>query len=169
MKKYVIILSKKFPAFHPKKGQETDFERKFLNKEKIHTIRGNYPIWEKRIKEVQEGRAVLSIRKWTGTPYRSKQQELRQLTASDGVGVQKAVLSRIEWEENGKPKFAYKATVNGKDWDLEDVARSDGFSGFVDFIDWFDPELDKMSPDEEGSRNLELAVIFFIGFRYNIR
>ena len=39
---------------------------------KLHTIRANYPLWEKRIKDIQEGHAVLSVRQWSGKPYRSK-------------------------------------------------------------------------------------------------
>ena len=85
MKTYVITLSEKFPTTHPRKGQETEFGRSFLNGKKIHTIRGNFPLWEKRLKEVQEGRAVLSVRQWTGVPYRSPQKELRRLTKEDGV------------------------------------------------------------------------------------
>lgn len=86
MKTYVITLSRHFLANHKRAGEETHFKEKFLlgqgltdydtpSMAKIHTIRANYPLWEKRIKEVQEGRAVLSVRQWTGKPYRSKQVE----------------------------------------------------------------------------------------------
>ena len=60
MKTYAITLSKHFLTTHKRAGEDTDFKEKFLNGEKIHTIRANYPLWEKRIKEVQEGNAVLS-------------------------------------------------------------------------------------------------------------
>lgn len=43
MKTYVITLSEKFPTTHPRKGQETEFGRSFLNGKKIHTIRGELP------------------------------------------------------------------------------------------------------------------------------
>ena len=100
MKTYVITLSRHFLANHKQAGEETHFKEKFLlgqgltdydtpSMAKIHTIRANYPLWEKRIKEVQEGRAALSIRQWTGKPYRSKQVEIAMLTAENGVGVQK--------------------------------------------------------------------------------
>lgn len=56
MKTYVITLSQYFLATHKRAGDPTDFKEKFLSGEKIHTIRANYPLWEKRIKEVQEGR-----------------------------------------------------------------------------------------------------------------
>lgn len=88
MKTYVIILSKTFPKSHPLSGQETGFGSSFKSGQKIHTVRGNYPMWEKRLEEVQERRAVLSIRQWTGAPYRSPQKELARLTGSNGIGVQ---------------------------------------------------------------------------------
>ncbi|WP_233247057.1 hypothetical protein [Prevotella sp. oral taxon 376] len=89
MKTYVITLSRYFPANHSKAGMPTDFKEKFLKGEKIHTIRLNYPLWEKRIEEVQGGKAVLSIRQWAGKPGHSKQIEIARLTAKDGAGIQK--------------------------------------------------------------------------------
>lgn len=54
MKTYVIILSKTFPKSHPLSGQETGFGSSFKSGQKIHTVRGNYPMWKKRFEEVQE-------------------------------------------------------------------------------------------------------------------
>jgi hypothetical protein len=167
MKQYVIILSDKFPTTHPRKGQKTRFGLSLLNGKKIHTIRGNFHLWEKRLREVQEGRAVLSIRKWTGVPYRSPQEEIRRLTAEDGVGIQKATIGRSEWkDDNGLSHFCYWARVNGKEIDLEKAARNDGFIRFVDFVEWFDPELGKQIPDKDGFLEVELAIIHFTNFRY---
>lgn len=167
MKTYVITLSEKFPTTHPRKGQETEFGRSFLNGKKIHTIRGNFPLWEKRLKEVQEGRAVLSVRQWTGVPYRSPQKELRRLTKEDGVGIQKVVFSRSEWDESdGRQHFCNWATVDGREINLDDAAQNDGFSGFLDFILWIEPSMDRQTPDNEGWRHLELAIIQFTKFRY---
>lgn len=84
-----MMLSEFFPKTHNKAGKPTEFKEKVLNKKKIHTIRANFPLWEKRIKEVQEGRAVLSIRQWTGEPYRSKQVEIVRLAAEGGEFVPK--------------------------------------------------------------------------------
>lgn len=95
MKTYVLTLSKVFPRTHIHEGEPTEFREKFLKKEKIHTIRANYKLWRKRIKEVQAGRAVLSVRQWTGKPYASPQKEIAKLAAEDGVGVQK-----LEFIEN---------------------------------------------------------------------
>ena len=96
MKTYVITLSRHFLAYHKRAGEETHFKEKFIlgqgltdydtpSMAKLHTIRANFPLWEKRIKEIQNGHAVLSIRQWTGKPYLSKQVEIARLTAGDGV------------------------------------------------------------------------------------
>lgn len=73
---YVLTLAKRFPATHPKKGTPTHFFTKILQEEKLHTIRGNYDLWKRRIDKINAGKAVLSIREWTGIPYRSPQREL---------------------------------------------------------------------------------------------
>lgn len=85
---YVITLSKVFPKIHKRKGEPTFFEEKFLRKQKLHTIRANYDLWKERIEEIQKGNAVLSVRQWTGMPYRSKQREIACLTDLDGIGLQ---------------------------------------------------------------------------------
>ncbi len=145
MKTYVIILSEKFPTTHPRKGQETEFGRSFLNGKKIHTIRGNFSLWEKRLKEVQEGRAVLSIRQWTGKPYQSKQVEIARLTAEDGVGIQELKLTDLS-----RP-----TTINGQRIELPLLAQNDGLS-FNDWFNWF-IGYDLSKP---------LAIIHFTKFRY---
>ena len=89
MKTHVIILSKFFPKNHINAGKPTDFKSSFLSKRKVHIIFTNYPLWEKRIKEVLRGEAFLSIRQWKGKPYRSSQEEITRLTAKHGVGIQK--------------------------------------------------------------------------------
>lgn len=96
MKTYVITLSQVFPTWHKRAGEPTKFRAAFLSGQtcskckkrnpamctgecfsglKIHTIRANYPLWLKRITEVQQGKAVLSVRQWSGKPYRSPQIE----------------------------------------------------------------------------------------------
>lgn len=94
------MLSQVFPKTHNKAGMPTEFKEKVLNKKKIHTIRANYHLWERRIKEVQEGRAVLAVRQWTGKPYCSKQVEIARLTTEDGVGIQ-----LLELRRNGQMIF----------------------------------------------------------------
>ncbi|WP_025829854.1 hypothetical protein [Segatella maculosa] len=153
MKTYVITLSKYFLAMHKRAGEETNFKEKFLNGEKIHTIRANYPLWEKRIKEVQEGRAVLSVRQWTGKPYRSKQVEITTLTAEDEIGVQAArivagIYLKIIFGENFEHYF-----VSEEERTL--LAKNDGLS-LEDWKEWF-RSYDITNP---------LAIIHFTKFRY---
>lgn len=157
MKTYVITLSKHFLANHKRAGEETHFKEKFLlgqgltdydtpSLAKIHTIRANYPLWEKRIKEVQDGRAVLSIRQWTGKPYRSKQVEIATLTAENGVGVQK-----LEFYNNTLG-LCHIGIVYQRKYEL---AHYDGLS-FEDWEEWF-KGYDLSKP---------MAIIHFTKFRY---
>lgn len=162
MKTYVITLSRHFLANHKRAGEETHFKEKFLlgqdltdydtpSMAKIHTIRANYPLWEKRIKEVQDGHAVLSIRQWTGKPYRSKQVEIATLTAGSGVGIQKLCFDK---DKDGVPSLKY-FNINGKYIDREMLANNDGLSK-EDWQEWF-RGYDLSKP---------LAVIHFTKFRY---
>lgn len=157
MKTYIITLSKYFLANHKRAGEETHFKEKFLLGQgltdydtpslvKIHTIRANYPLWEKRIKEVQEGRAILSIRQWTGKPYRSKQVEIATLTAEDGVGLQ-----RLEFTDC-RLRFPY---VDSEWTSMVSLAKNDGLS-LNDWVGWF------------GGYDLSepMAIIHFTKFRY---
>ena len=157
MKTYVITLSSHFLANHKRAGEETHFKEKFLlgqgltdydtpSLAKIHTIRANYPLWEKRIKEVQDGHAVLSIRQWTGKPYRSKQVEIAMLTAENGVGVQK-----LEFYNNTLG-LCHIGIVYQRKYEL---AHNDGLS-FEDWEEWF-KGYDLSEP---------MAIIHFTKFRY---
>ena len=153
MKTYVITLSQNFPAMHKQAGKPTNFKEKFLRGEKIHTIRANYPLWEKRIKEVQDGRAVLSVRQWTGKPYRSKQVEITTLTAEDEIGVQTArivagIYLKIIFGENFEHYF-----VSEEERTL--LAKNDGLS-LEDWKEWF-RSYDITKP---------MAIIHFTKFRY---
>lgn len=157
MKTYVIMLSEKFPKGHKKAGIPTEFAKLFnigistpayalhLRKRKIHTIRANYTLWEQRISEIQAGRAVLSVRRWEGKPYRSKQVEIGVLTAKDGVGVQ--MLKMIA--------LFRPAIINGHKVELPVLAANDGLS-FNDWYEWF----------KAYDLNKPLAIIHFSEFRY---
>ena len=108
---YTLMLSQRFPAKHPRKGELTEFATKVKNamtcitcaticscvcdpdcqyykKAKFHTIRANYDLWQKRFEKIKAGKACLSIRQWEGAPYKSKQIEIARLTREDGVGLQ---------------------------------------------------------------------------------
>ena len=64
MKTYVLMVSERFPQTHKRKGELTYFPTKIKNGEKIHTIRANYDLWEKRINDIKNGLARLSVRVW---------------------------------------------------------------------------------------------------------
>lgn len=146
MKTYALILSKVFPKTHARAGEPTEFREKFLSGEKIHTMRSSYSLWKKRIKEVQEGQAVLSIRQWEGKSCYSKQVEIARLTAEDGVGVQ-----RLDTFDFMRP-----AKVDGSPLvDLTDLANNDGLS-FSNWYHWF-RSADVKKP---------MVIIHFTKFRY---
>lgn len=189
MKTYVLTVSRTFSATHHRKGEPTFFVEKIhqgvmgklipcelcdrssvCNKkhcvidsmnfqDKIHTIRANYPLWKKRFEEIEAGRACLSLRYWSGKPYRSKQVEIARLTNTDGIGIQE-----LEFEEmimtgspvlvTGKKGFE-KIFKLKKNISLNDLAKNDGLS-FDDFKEWF-KDYDLSEP---------LAIIHFTKFRY---
>ena len=180
MKTYVITLSRHFLANHKRAGEETHFKEKFLLGQgcldcaspqdlsginisdcngcvracsfpKLHTIRANYPLWEKRIKEVQEEKAVLSVRQWTGKPYRSKQVEIAMLTAENGIGIQKLSFDK---DNDGVPSLKY-FNINGKYIDREILANNDGLSK-EDWQEWF----------RGYNLSKPMAIIHFTKFRY---
>ena len=144
MKTYVLMLSKVFPATHPLKGEPTGFREAF-RKNKLHTIRANYPLWKKRIAEVQRGEAVLSVRQWSGRPYMSKQVELARLTREDGIGLQELRFDKSRF----LPNVNYKPVGVGR------LANNDGLS-LEDWKEWF-KNYDITKP---------LAIIHFTNFRY---
>lgn len=142
LKTHVLLLSKQFLAGHPKAGQPTCFFDKISCLDKIHTIRSNYEFWKKRIDQVNEGKAILSIRQWTGKPYKSPQQELLQLY--------KAGIQKLEWDWLGWFIDDYDS-----DFGIKDFAPNDGLS-VEDFKAWF-----KKYPVEP------MAIIHFTDFKYH--
>ena len=179
MKTYVITLAKCFPVTHKRAGEETHFKEKFLlgqgcpdcatpqdlsginisdcngcvracSYPKLHTIRANYPLWVKRMKEVQEGKACLSVRQWTGKPYRSKQVEITTLTAEDGIGIQSLVFPNRSGALIGYEFGKLSLPIN-----FSRLSDNDGLS-LADWCDWF-RKYDLSKP---------MAIIHFTKFRY---
>ena len=161
MKTYVITLSQKFPAKHPRKGEPTNFNNQLLNAVwrahnmsvgfpqfgmKLHTIRANYPLWAKRFAQIEAGKAILSVRYWTGKPYASKQMEICKLTKADGIGLQKLQYFRGS---------LFYPSVEGTPNECNIIAANDGLS-LDDWKDWF-KSYDLSKP---------LAIIHFTSFRY---
>ena len=163
MKTYVITLSQVFPATHFKAGEPTGFKEKVeaaikqLEGEwwKLHTIRANCELWAKRFEKIATGEACLSIRMWTGKPYRSKQVEILRLTREDGIGIQVLKIDKIPIEDC----TAWYGFVNGHTQNhnefFETLAHNDGLT-FDDWHEWF-KGYDLSKP---------LAIIHFTKFRY---
>jgi len=143
---YVLMISKYFPAYHPKAGQQTNFEYRILGLTKLHTIRANYELWRKRFEKIDKGEAYLSVRQWKGKPRRIKQEEIFRFDKSDDIGIQKMQKINDIWCIDGSLKSKLTTT---------NIARNDGLS-FPDFVNWFGTcSLDK-----------PLAIIHFTEFRY---
>jgi hypothetical protein len=147
MKTFVLTVSKEFPKTHAKAGKDTRFVQNIsklfsVENTKIHTIRGNFDLWFKRAKEINEGKAILSIRYWSGKPYNSKQVEICKL---EKIGIEK-----LEDPAN----FVF-APIEGKAINWDEVAKNDGLS-FEDFCEWF-----------KVRTNNPMAIIHFTNFRYN--
>ena len=160
MKTYVITLSRCFPAKHSKAGEPTQFRDAFYAgqvfnrgseclyvRPKLHTIRANYPLWEKRIRDIQEGKAFLSVRQWSGKPYWSKQIEIARLTTANGVGIQKLCFLGDNFNGGYIRNGAYPSD--------KILAKNDGLS-LADWEEWF-RGYDLSKP---------LAIIHFTKFRY---
>ena len=175
MKTYVIILSLTFPAKHPRKGEATNFDAKLLNSVwsthnmsivfsqvgmKLHTIRSNYELWSKRFKQIYDGKAVLSIRYWTGIPYHSKQIEICKLTKEDGIGLQRLqfiplngdlgnFITSIDFRCHRMPEALNLA---------HELASNDGLT-FSDWKEWIFGSI-------KYNISKPLAIIHFTKFRY---
>jgi len=156
-KTYNIMLSKVFPVTHQRKGEPTFFSQKvqaakfptvYPNETpKLHTIRANYPLWEKRIAEVQSRNAEICLRQWTGKPYRSKTVEIMRLTADDGVGIQ-----CLTFYDN---RIIYPTVDNSYQPSIKEISTNDGLSK-DSWIEWF-RGYDLSKP---------MAIIHFTNFRY---
>lgn len=156
MKTYVLTVSQKFPASHPRAGELTNFPDAILQGGKIHTIRANFELWEKRINEVIKGAARLSVRVWTDKPYNSPQREIISLDSTHGVGIQKLEFWPVSnfwaaytYSEKDEQEFYSEVTS-------EKLAKNDGLT-LNDFTAWF-KDYDLTEP---------MAVIHFTPFRYN--
>lgn len=143
------MVSKTFPAYHPRAGEPTNFKEKILNGEKIHTIRGNFSFWEKRIIQIQLGLAELSVRQWIGKPYRSKQKEV---LLTESVGIETiSINNKIIDINNQHTRIGYPSMM------FNALAASDGFCDSIDLFNWF--QMDKKNFNGG-------AIIHFTPFRY---
>jgi len=144
----VLMLAKRFPKFHRSSGFETGFAEKFLSGEKCHTCRLN----ERGYFKTGD---VVSVRQWSGVPYRSRQVVLR-----DGVGITVYPVEIMHSCCEGQHSVTVR--VGGAIVDAVRFIYNDGLS-LEDFIDWFFPHW-RITP----VRYWRGSVISFNGRRYDI-
>jgi len=157
MKIFILIVSKTFPKTHKRAGESTGFVDNISKlftpaNTKIHTIRANIDLWSKRAKEINDGRAFLSIRYWSGKPYNSEQVEICKLRH---IGIQK--FNVLEYEDNeGIERACYCVDDMAKQTLLTStLAKNDGLS-LEDFREWF----------KDYDLSNSMAIIHFTEFRY---
>ena len=150
-KTIVLMLSKTFPRKHRSAGKKTNFQRSLNEGKKIHTIRSGYEAWKHNIEKIQEGNFFLSLRQWVDVPYRSKQEEIKELKNSVGY-------ERISMQYNPETGIV-KAIINGKQClDVTKIAENDGLK-WDDFIDWFFGQ-------GTGRTLFQGVIVHFTDFRY---
>lgn len=98
---------------------QNGFAEAIKSGEKGQTIRPR----RKRVK-IQIGDPV-SLRKWSGPPYQSKQETLRESEITD--------VSEITISKSGVKILGCPIPDGG----LDDFARADGFDDWASMIDWF--------------------------------
>lgn len=122
----VLTLSQQYQKGHPKEGQPTEFIEKLKAGVKLHTIRSNYELWAKRAEQINAGKMVLSIRVWSGKPYRSQQVEVARLTK---LGVQRVCITRMGAEHEPAVEVDGRLIDRGAAM----LSKNDG----LDYWDWF--------------------------------
>lgn len=151
---YVLMISEQFPSNHPRKGEDTDFYCLITRQIKKHTIRDNYKLWKKRFDKIDKGEAYLSVRIWTGKPYRSLHHEICKLDRNDGIGIQPLNAFVLSCCIDN----VYEGIDSKR---LTQLANNDGLNR-DDFINWFKKYQDPTKVDIDET----LALIHFTDFRY---
>ena len=107
-------------------------------------------MWKHNVEKINESRFFLSIRQWTGMPYRSKQVEIKE---TKNVGYERISMSYDP--ESG----TVKAVINGKPFaDVRKLAENDGLK-WDEFVDWFFGQ-------GTGRTLFQGVIIHFTDFRY---
>lgn len=175
IKRYRLSISRTFPMTHPRKGDDTFFIEKIKRKQcnmfldeccnndcnisgegiKLHTIRGNYPRWEKIMADVQAGRAVIELFYWSDKPYRSTQVVFVTLDKNSGCGVQELDLSVFNMFGLCMIMFNTEYSRGARQISTKSLIKNDGLS-VQDFRDWF----------KKADLSESMAIIHFGKFRY---
>jgi uncharacterized protein YjhX (UPF0386 family) len=153
--KVIVTLTKEYFYQHRLSGQPTGFAEAVKNGKKIHTCRDNYEYWSAKIEALRQADGKLCIREWSGKPYRDKQNTIAEVPAET------AAVQPLYIHMTPSGYMAYVETDDGtkKRVGIEQLAANDGFSDAADFIDFFNPLLNRESV-------IKLAIIHFTPFRY---
>lgn len=154
MKKYKLSISKSFPKPHPRADESTNFKEMIESGKKIHTIRGNFELWKKRIDEVNAGNAVIIGYEWSGLPYRSKHNNLFILDKNSGIGIQQLTMHKATIDS-----ICSQIDIRHPGISLAKIAEKDGL-GYIDFCRWFFPNINKANVLFDG------GIIHFTKYRY---
>lgn len=156
IKTYVLFLQKKFPAAHHRSGQLTDFSYYVFKGEKIHSLQGDYKLWSRRLREINAGKAVLSVREWKDKSNTGEPVELFSLSKEQLPGCQLLNITLFP-DGNGETLLT---EVDGKPLKcpLQQIAINEGLS-LDDFKAWL-----KLSGKK--SKSVEKVIIHFTPHRY---
>lgn len=125
----VLTLSQQYQKGHPKEGLPTEFVEKLKAGVKLHTIRSNYGLWAKRAEQINAGKMELSIRVWSGKPYRSQQIEVARLTK---LGVQRVCITRMGADHEPAVEIDGRIIDRGASM----LSKNDGLE-YWDWFSWF--------------------------------
>lgn len=150
--RYRLSVSRYFPATHQNKGEDTGFIEHILSGAKIHTIRANADLWEKRMLKVQEGKAVIELFYWSGKPRKSKQVVFKVIDKDSGCGIQLLDMSCL-MDLN---LCLVITNTSARRIPLITVCLNDGLK-MSDFKEWF----------KKYDLSETFAVIHFTGYRYH--
>lgn len=146
----VLVLSQAFLMGHSKAGKPNYFVQQLSNAlhgcsehkvqlpdgdsiivrgKKLHTIRQNYEYWKEKTEKINAGEMELSIRVWSGNPYKSLQVEVARLSH---VNIQ---LVEMSYSTEDAQPIVYIDNVL-KPNIAEEMARNDGLQ-LEDWIEWF--------------------------------
>lgn len=142
------MISRHFPVTHKRKGERTYFEDYINTGDKMHTIRANYQLWADRIEQVNKGVACISIRCWSGKPYKSKQEVVKNIYEASVQCIDMHAIS-----ENH-----VTSTIDGGacNTNTANVAFNDGLTP-SDFYEWF---------FGGKSKHFKGVIIHFTDFKY---
>lgn len=128
-----IIFSQHYPAYHPRKGDDTNFNMKLLKPFALPKHQPSFKEFEPKLTTIREGNNwkvgdFFQPKYWTGKPYASKQEFIRIEPLQVKKTYKFEITKKGDYKLNGK-KIKYDK--------LKIIALNDGFEHLDDFEQWF--------------------------------